>query len=471
MEKCLWATQTHNEDTLEQAYRTSKSVYLIFSVNKSGEFFGYAKSVPVLSYYRRVLTVGNRMDGPIRQGEPERTPSVEWASRDATTGSNSARNSPVNSRGPPQPTIEEETEGNEQEPATSTAKSENVEPEGNAVVDTRHDADGPRQLSMPAEWNQRAADDQPSGTKGKKDPPAQHASEPAHALQHFAAQVEEAKTGPLQISEPLPPKASISKPGPSSALSSNSVSHLFTNVLQDSPDPLTPGEDRKLHSLENAPQTLRGQTKSTMALSPPAITEQQATAAKGGRVSAPAEMANKHRPLSLSTPSTHPETLNEGRHSTLWSLEHSIEEEDEGAKEDRINIPTSTQSLPPEGLLGFSASSGEIKLNTSALSKLASQLSPVKNVLIDLVTGSHHPTSAEPPTADGVSSPTQDDKSKLPIGGGREEGWGTPFKVKWVRTDPLPFHRTRHLRNPWNHDVRPIFPHKLLQITNKLVTA
>jgi len=41
----LWATQPHNEPILDQAYRTSSVVYLIFSVNKSGEFFGYAKCV------------------------------------------------------------------------------------------------------------------------------------------------------------------------------------------------------------------------------------------------------------------------------------------------------------------------------------------------------------------------------------------------------------------------------------------
>ncbi len=34
----------------------------------------------------------------------------------------------------------------------------------------------------------------------------------------------------------------------------------------------------------------------------------------------------------------------------------------------------------------------------------------------------------------------------------REEGWGEPFEVEWIRTDRLPFYRTRHLRNPWNKD-------------------
>ena len=28
---------------------------------------------------------------------------------------------------------------------------------------------------------------------------------------------------------------------------------------------------------------------------------------------------------------------------------------------------------------------------------------------------------------------------------------GRPFRIKWIRTAPLPFFRTWHLRNPWNH--------------------
>jgi hypothetical protein len=31
------------------------------------------------------------------------------------------------------------------------------------------------------------------------------------------------------------------------------------------------------------------------------------------------------------------------------------------------------------------------------------------------------------------------------------EAWGRPFRVDWIRTDHLPFSRTKHLRNPWNH--------------------
>ena len=32
------------------------------------------------------------------------------------------------------------------------------------------------------------------------------------------------------------------------------------------------------------------------------------------------------------------------------------------------------------------------------------------------------------------------------------EGWGESFKIDWICTKRLPFYKTRHLRNPWNHD-------------------
>ncbi|KAK4128299.1 hypothetical protein N657DRAFT_676104 [Parathielavia appendiculata] len=39
----IWATQAHNEDILNSAFQTSDNVYLVFSANKSGEYFGYAR--------------------------------------------------------------------------------------------------------------------------------------------------------------------------------------------------------------------------------------------------------------------------------------------------------------------------------------------------------------------------------------------------------------------------------------------
>ncbi|KAG8623165.1 hypothetical protein KVT40_008141 [Elsinoe batatas] len=39
----IWATQSHNESALREAFESAQDVYLIFSANKSGEYFGYAR--------------------------------------------------------------------------------------------------------------------------------------------------------------------------------------------------------------------------------------------------------------------------------------------------------------------------------------------------------------------------------------------------------------------------------------------
>ncbi|KDN37589.1 hypothetical protein K437DRAFT_270817 [Tilletiaria anomala UBC 951] len=43
VEKGIWATQLHNEDVLDRAFRNSQSVYLFFSANQSGGWFGVAR--------------------------------------------------------------------------------------------------------------------------------------------------------------------------------------------------------------------------------------------------------------------------------------------------------------------------------------------------------------------------------------------------------------------------------------------
>lgn len=42
-ENSLWSTQSHNEAMLNKAFREGSNVYLIFSANRTGEFFGCAK--------------------------------------------------------------------------------------------------------------------------------------------------------------------------------------------------------------------------------------------------------------------------------------------------------------------------------------------------------------------------------------------------------------------------------------------
>ncbi|KAL2837518.1 YT521-B-like domain-containing protein [Aspergillus pseudoustus] len=44
----IWATQTHNEENLNRAFKNADNVYLIFSANKSGEYYGYARMMSTI---------------------------------------------------------------------------------------------------------------------------------------------------------------------------------------------------------------------------------------------------------------------------------------------------------------------------------------------------------------------------------------------------------------------------------------
>ncbi|CAG8566545.1 9410_t:CDS:10 [Ambispora leptoticha] len=65
VESGVWATQPHNETFLNKAFKSAENVYLIFSANKSGEFYGYA-----------------RMASPINK---ETTESIQWTPVDEVT--------------------------------------------------------------------------------------------------------------------------------------------------------------------------------------------------------------------------------------------------------------------------------------------------------------------------------------------------------------------------------------------------
>ncbi|KAL4971575.1 YT521-B-like domain-containing protein [Aspergillus desertorum] len=44
----IWATQAHNEESLNRAFKNADNVYLLFSANKSGEYYGYARMMSTI---------------------------------------------------------------------------------------------------------------------------------------------------------------------------------------------------------------------------------------------------------------------------------------------------------------------------------------------------------------------------------------------------------------------------------------
>jgi len=81
----IWATQSHNEDVLNKAFQSAENVYLIFSANKSGEYFGYARMAS------QILEDGSPTIGSAPKPEATldatdvpkaiATPATEWAPR------------------------------------------------------------------------------------------------------------------------------------------------------------------------------------------------------------------------------------------------------------------------------------------------------------------------------------------------------------------------------------------------------
>jgi hypothetical protein len=70
---------------------------------------------------------------------------------------------------------------------------------------------------------------------------------------------------------------------------------------------------------------------------------------------------------------------------------------------------------------------------------------------------------------------TRSEKSVEPDESEEGQSFGKPFRIQWVSTERVPFHRTRGLRNPWNAnrevkiardgtEIEPTIGRKLIQL-------
>lgn len=79
----IWATQSHNEKALNTAFEESENVYLIFSANKSGEYFGYARMESPISGDPVPISTSSVQQAPAPIEGPQSipTPATETAPR------------------------------------------------------------------------------------------------------------------------------------------------------------------------------------------------------------------------------------------------------------------------------------------------------------------------------------------------------------------------------------------------------
>ena len=201
-----------------------------------------------------------------------------------------------------------------------------------------------------------------------------------------------------------------------------------------------------------------------MDLSPQVPGERSPAASRGAAASAPAVMSEKYRPLSTATNAPRHGELSYDA-TRLRPVAPSLLAAKEPTAEDFELDPTAplravkqrsldSPYVDAEGIRRWDAAVGE------SLLEYVKEEEEHGNV----------PAGDEP-----------QDKGKAPEtqptdGEKKDEGpvWGESFKIEWLKVERLPFYRTRHLRNPWNHDrevkvsrdgteLEPLVGHALLE--------
>ena len=231
-------------------------------------------------------------------------------------------------------------------------------------------------------------------------------------------------SGRSRVKETIPEEHEGDSPGQGKGGSGDTF--LFSpterRLAESSPQPITPLEQRRLDAAtEQGPVTIPSIGQLSIGASARGIRSNVPPA------TAPAEMSEHHRRITLQPGSVQSETFD----------------------------PTVLRR-------------GGFPLDPSAPARHARRLQPQgpssslpagKDDRVPVIV---HPEtrqrSAPAITIDGSSNPRTPggDDNADPDGERRasdtETQWGTPFRVQWIRVGRLPFHRTRNLRNPWNHD-------------------
>ncbi|GAA5894746.1 hypothetical protein JCM8208_006058 [Rhodotorula glutinis] len=342
-----WATQAHNEPVLHQAFRTARSVYLIFGVNGSGCWFGYARMVGPISG-QAISTSSSRQS---RSSHADKSS----ASTDMRMSSTSQ-------------TIPEEEEQQLVSGATSRASS------------------GPTLFS-----------------------PSEH---------RLCAQSPQAWT-----------------PSPSASYAGRLASGLSAATPSANRTPTyTTGGGGSSNGGGSAPATLsaRNATRDVPLSVQLAMSREQDLIARETADNlhlppAAAEAARRAASLDSSMP---PPSGSSPKGSQPVSSTGATRCENEREP-----------SLSPGELGSASASLSVSNGPDSPRKELIANAAQARNARLDAMAGSKQ--SLEVPSPSGTMTESRP-------GVTRNGSWGTPFAVEWIKVAPLPFARTRHIRNSFN---------------------
>ncbi|TNY21558.1 YT521-B-like domain-containing protein [Rhodotorula diobovata] len=333
-----WATQAHNEPVLHQAFRTARSVYLIFGVNGSGCWFGYA-----------------RMVGPI-SGQTISTGSSRHSRSSHADKSSASTDMRMSSASQ---TILEEEEQNVPSAATPHASS------------------GPTLFS-------------PSEQRYSAQSPQQWTPSPSTS---YAGRLASGLSGPTPLASRTP--TNTTGPGPGNEGGGGSAP---TSMTAHNPTRVVPLSAQLAMSRE---QDLVARETADHLHLPPAAAEaaRRAASLESGVPAAKAEQQS--RPVS-STGATR-----------------------------ASEAPTpSTEEVVGGGSAG----------PDSPRKELLAQAAEARNARLDALAGAREHKAPSPA---GTVTETRPGLT-------RNGSWGTPFAIEWIKVAPLPFARTRHIRNSFN---------------------
>lgn len=364
IETGYWATQPHNEAVLDQAYRNSEAVYLIFGVNQTGQFHGYA-----------------RMAGPIFTPTNENKEKDEQRRRASLSSVLSAA-----SNGLPPTTIPESVEENAIEAEPSQSDVDGISADGSGLR-------------------------QPHPTLEKRD------IEAARGL-FGTLSVDAGGDASVPMTSPLPITPSVEEAA------------FGKGILPQRQDTITPQTaDTSAHS-STWPYTSRKNSS-------------------GGNS---AEASASERLRLASAP------LTDGPAVCVMAEpdEYGVRRMDMEAESAHTNSSQSDQpSLGPSDSASWS----------SADPRMAEQIAlraVIHNLRLDekesrgqaeMLESQLRSSSANTDTT--VTAKGSDVESgsgeavRIPPRQSSSDSWGKPFRVEWIRTDPLPFQRVKKLRNPW----------------------
>lgn len=233
-------------------------------------------------------------------------------------------------------------------------------------------------------------------------------------------------------------------------------------LADDSPKPLTPHEQRRadtgkgkasdpspLYQSGSGPECSRAENtrKVSLAQSHPPFLHMD------HHMSAPSELGPRHR--RITDPTTMEPVTSAGTADLVRPRQPAIELDREAplraVREQQRRGPNSDPPVVGED---------QVKRRDTLQHKPRDQ--PPENAVVPVISGSVLERLKPKESASSRSLPLpnrpveESISAAAPVDGPPHEGappqWGTPFRVRWMKAARLPFHRTRHLRNPWNHE-------------------